>query len=183
MVQADIIKLQNAVAINRDEAAYRQLFINFHQPLIKFGFSIIQSEEAAEDLYSEVMIKIWLMEESLAKVENLKQYLYTLIRNAAFNELKVQKKVTFSSLDDLPDNYISTSSVEDSFLKDEFVDKINDAIKSLPPKCGLVYRLIREDGFNYKQTSEILGISVNTIEGHMTSAIKKISESLRKYLH
>jgi hypothetical protein len=85
LVQADIIKLQNAVAINRDEAAYRQLFINFHQPLIKFGFSIIQSEETAEDLYSEVMIKIWLMDESLAKIENLKQYLYTLIRNAAFN--------------------------------------------------------------------------------------------------
>jgi len=183
LVQADIIKLQNAVAINRDEAAYRQLFINFHQPLIKFGESIIQSEEAAEDIYSEVMIKIWLMEESLAKIENLKQYLYILIRNAAFNELKKQKKILFSSLDDLPEYYISTSSVEESFLKDEFDNKIKDAIKALPPKCGLVYRLIREDGFNYKQTSEILGISINTIEGHMTSAIKKISESLQKYLH
>ncbi len=123
------------------------------------------------------------MEESLAKIENLKQYLYTLIRNAAFNELKARKKIVISSLDDLPDDYNSTYSVEDCFLKDEFDKKINDAIKSLPPKCGLVYRLIREDGFNYRQTSEILGISVNTIEGHMTLAIKKISDTLRKYLH
>lgn len=65
------------------------------------------------------------MEERLAKIENLKQYLYILVRNAAFNELKKQKKILFSSLDDLPEYYISTSSVEESFLKDEFDNKIN----------------------------------------------------------
>jgi RNA polymerase sigma-70 factor (ECF subfamily) len=45
-----------------------------------------------------------------------------------------------------------------------------------------VYKLIKEDGFSYKQVAEILEISVNTVEGHMTTALKKITASLRNYL-
>lgn len=178
-IQTDIVKLQNAVAINRDEAAYRQLFLLFYSPVIRFSKNIVHSEEAAEELYVDMMMKIWLMGDKLEQIENLKVYLYTLIKNASLNYLKAQKKVAYISLDDIEVEYYASSSPEEKMLSNEFKDKINQAISNLPPKCQVVFRLIKEDGFNYKQTAEILQLSVNTIEGHMTTALKKLSISLK----
>jgi DNA-directed RNA polymerase specialized sigma24 family protein len=91
-IQVDIVKLQNAVAINRDEAAYRQLFLLFYSPVIRFSKNIVHSEETAEELYVDMMMKIWLMGDKLEQIENLKVYLYTIIKNASLNHLKAQKK-------------------------------------------------------------------------------------------
>jgi RNA polymerase sigma factor (sigma-70 family) len=77
------------------------------------------------------------------------------------------------------EHYVS-GSPEEKMVSNEFKHKIDRAISNLPPQCQVVFRLIKEDGFNYKQTAEILRLSVNTIEGHMTNALKKLSIALNK---
>jgi RNA polymerase sigma-70 factor (ECF subfamily) len=52
------------------------------------------------------------------------------------------------------------------------------AIDALPPRCRLIFNLVREDGLAYKEVAEILGISVNTIDCQMAIALKRISASL-----
>jgi DNA-directed RNA polymerase specialized sigma subunit, sigma24 homolog len=70
--------------------------------------------------------------------------------------------------------------VEETIVYNEINTYINNAINALPPKCLMVYKLIKEEGFSYKQTAEILDLSVNTIEGHMQNALQKISSYLRR---
>jgi RNA polymerase sigma factor (sigma-70 family) len=57
--------------------------------------------------------------------------------------------------------------------------RMREAIESLPPRCKLIFKLIREDGLKYKEVAEILNISVNTIDVQMAIAVKKICTSLR----
>jgi RNA polymerase sigma-70 factor (ECF subfamily) len=42
----------------------------------------------------------------------------------------------------------------------------------------LVFVLIKENDFKYKEVAEILGISVKTVENHLAIALKKISASI-----
>ncbi|WP_245832444.1 sigma-70 family RNA polymerase sigma factor [Massilibacteroides vaginae] len=59
------------------------------------------------------------------------------------------------------------------------IGKINSAINSLPQKTKVAFKLIREDNLKYKEVSEILGISVKTVEAHVTTAVRKLREALR----
>ncbi len=55
---------------------------------------------------------------------------------------------------------------------------IHAAIQKLPPRCKIIYKLIREDGLRYKEVADILHLSVKTIDAQMTIATKKICQSI-----
>ncbi len=178
----DIVQLQHNVAALRDEKSYKELFLHFHHPLIRFGVSIVKSEEAAEEIYSDVFLRLWELGTAFKNIENLRLYLYTSIKNASLNYLAKYYKVQTVDIDSINLDFLHQPDPEESLLITEFQRKSALAINALPAKCQLVYKLIREDGFNYKEVAEIMNISVNTVEGHMTSAIKKLSTALRVYL-
>jgi RNA polymerase sigma factor (sigma-70 family) len=68
---------------------------------------------------------------------------------------------------------------EQLLITAEMQKRIMAAIQQLPPKCQLIFKLIREDGLKYKEVAELLNLSLKTIENQMTIALKKISESIR----
>jgi len=51
----------------------------------------------------------------------------------------------------------------------------------LPPRQKEVYMLHRVEGLKYNEIAERLNISVNTIENHMSRALKTIREKLGNY--
>jgi len=57
--------------------------------------------------------------------------------------------------------------------------KMQQAVESLPPRCKMIFKLIREDGLKHKEVAEVLNISVNTVDVQMAIAIKKICTSLQ----
>jgi RNA polymerase sigma-70 factor (ECF subfamily) len=57
--------------------------------------------------------------------------------------------------------------------------KLKSAINDLPPRCKLIFTLIKEDGLTYKQTATLLDISVSTVENQLSIALKKISSAIR----
>lgn len=180
--QIDIIQLQHNVALSRDQQAYKMLFKYFHKPLIRFGVSIVKSKEAAEEIYSDVMLKLWDLGNALNNIDNLKTYLFISVKNASLNYLDKYYKIKTQDLDSINIELQHIVTPEEELLTSEFQRNLALAVQSLPTKAQLVYKLIKEDGFNYKHVAEILGISVNTVEGHMTTALKKISISIRNYL-
>lgn len=179
----DIIQLQRNIAVNRDAKAYGILFSHFHTPLIRFASSIIKSKEGAEEVYSDVMLKLWDLGVALNNIDNLKVYLYISVKNASLNYLARYHKVNTVDIDSVDITLYATDMPSDNLLHAEFKRSMALAVKSLPAKAQLVFKLIREDGFSYKHTAEILNISVFTVEGHMTAALKKLKASLSMYLH
>jgi len=61
----------------------------------------------------------------------------------------------------------------------EMIARIKDAIEQLPPKCRLIFKLIKEEELKYRDVAEILGISVKTVESQITIALKKIGNSIK----
>ena len=54
---------------------------------------------------------------------------------------------------------------------EKLAKKLEIAVNGLPPRCQLIYRMIREDGLKYKEVAEILDISLKAIENQMLIAI------------
>ena len=53
------------------------------------------------------------------------------------------------------------------------------SIDELPPRCKMIFKLVREDGLKYKEVAQILNISVNTIDAQMAIAVKRICTALQ----
>jgi RNA polymerase sigma-70 factor (ECF subfamily) len=72
-----------------------------------------------------------------------------------------------------------TNTDEEDFLKK--VNILNDLIETLPLKTKEVFTLSKHNGLTNLEISEILDISVKTVEGHITRAFKllrKMANSL-----
>lgn len=177
-----IIQLQRQVAYSRDEKSYKQLFLYFHPVLLRFAIRFLQSNDTAEDIVSDVMMRVWDMGDRLSRVDYLKTYLFTAVKNACLTYLSSKKNrhLTLDNIDEFGE--LSVISPEQKFLQTEFMQIIASSIEDMPPKCKMVYILIKEEGFKYKEAAEIIGISPNTVEGHMQTALKKIYEALESYL-
>ena len=179
----DILFLQNRVAYTRDEQAYQKIFFHFHPSLYRFANNMVANGSIADEIVADAMMKIWEMGSRLAQVDKLNLYLFTAVKNAALTHLS-KIKSQYISLDEAVENKVfdKADNPENQLILTEVQQHIEAAITTLAPQCQLVYRLIKEEGFSYKEVCSILQVSQNTIETHMRIALKKIRLSLNAYL-
>ena len=78
-------KLASKIALFDDAFAYKELFRLYHSRLVQFASTISKSREAADEIVSDVFIKIWKNRHSLQRIENLHLYLYISTKNQAIN--------------------------------------------------------------------------------------------------
>ncbi len=78
----------------------------------------------------------------------------------------------------LSDYIESTDYLEQSELE----LKVKESIDGLPDSCRQVFILSRFEEKKYKEIAEELGISIKTVEGQMSRALKILREKLGAYL-
>jgi RNA polymerase sigma-70 factor (ECF subfamily) len=105
--------------------------------------------------------------------------LFICAKNKALKQLKREKRLT-ESLHTLNDfECILDSTPHDIMITTELHRRINEAIGALPPKCKLIFSLVKENDLKYREVAELLGLSEKTIENQMGIALKKLSQSIQ----
>jgi RNA polymerase sigma-70 factor (family 1) len=178
-IHEDLSHLGERIA-NDDQLAYRQLFIQFYNKLSRFVMGFTKSKELTEEIVSDVFINIWRRRKNIEEIKNLKLYLYVSAKNITFNYLKKLHRENLTDLD------LVEIEPEDPFadpgaamITREMNLKLKAAINDLPPRCKLIFTLIKEDGLTYKQTAQLLNISESTVENQLSIALKRISGAIR----
>ncbi|HMT95929.1 MAG TPA: RNA polymerase sigma-70 factor [Ferruginibacter sp.] len=172
MSEDEIKTLLHQIAL-RDEDAFRNLYRHYYAKLLQFSFSICKNKQWAEEIAEDVFINLWRNHNTAAQIQHPNVYLYTSIKNGTLNYMAQQarRNITepFAHLDiELAEN------PADSLIEKETLQKVAQAIETLPPRCKMVFKLIREDGLKYKEVAEILNISPKTVDTQMTLAIKRL---------
>ena len=173
--------LQQRIAAYEDEVAYKQLFFHLFPSLQNFAFSIVKSRELAEEIVSDIFIEIWAGRASLLKIENLRLYLFISVRNLSVRRINQEKKKgQYLFLDNLTVEFISDyGNPEEIFQLNELETKIKSAIKELPPRCQLIYKLAKEDRLKYREIGELLSLSIKTIDNQLAIALKRIASVIQ----
>jgi RNA polymerase sigma-70 factor (family 1) len=163
-----------------DQQAFRILFDSYSSKLIEFAFSMVKLRDAATEIVDEVFVRIWQQRQRIVSIQNLKVYLYTATKNTALNYIskKAKEQVT-EPFDFINIQIRDNESPEQQMITSEIFKKIKIAVNELPPRCKMIFKLIREDGLKYKEVAEILNVSVNTVDAQMVIAVKRISEKLK----
>jgi RNA polymerase sigma-70 factor (family 1) len=185
MISANEIQyLQRRIARHDDQQAYKDLFTSLYSYLFQFARTLVREKEAAEEIVSDVFIKVWEKRKDLEKIDNLKVYLYVTTRNKAFNYLDKQRRFDTDPIDDMT---VELASVyldpEQLMITADMLALIQRAIDRLPPKCRIIFRLVKEDGLKYREVAEILDVSVKTVENQLAIALHKIGRMVSFDIH
>lgn len=180
---ACIPELQRKIALYDDMKAYRSLCDLFYHRLFRTAYAFIKSKEPAEEIVSDVLIKVWQMKAKLTEVDNLNVYLYTVTKNLCLKYIMHQYRHPVTSLDEISfETTIDFKTPEELCISSDIMKRIRTALNELPPKCRMILQLVKEDGLRYKEVASILNISELTVRNQLAIAVKKLGKVLPVYL-
>jgi len=169
---------------------FSEIYIAYYLKLLRFAIDFVVHKEDAENVVQDIFVGLWERKESLENIENTNAYLFKLTKNKCLDHLKhkiSQEKYVantqFSYEQEFALKLQSLENFDVDVASEEKMEKIiKDAIDTLPGKCREIFLLNRYEGLKYKEISEHLGLSVNTVETQMGIALKKLREKLKIYL-
>jgi RNA polymerase sigma-70 factor (family 1) len=164
-----------------DHKAFRQFFDLQYTHYFRFAYYFLPSSALCEELVSDVFMKIWNNRKNLPKIEHLEVYFLQSVKNQALTYIKrqAQNREYSPEISIMP--AVTVAHPENLMIAQELADKLDEAIKSLPPKCETVFRLVRENGLSYKEAAAILEISPRTVDNQMLIAMKRIKEVIENF--
>ena len=172
MADIDSEKERRLVAdlLEGDESAFCELYALYKDRLMWFSLKFLKSRDMAEDVFQDAFASIWQNRRFLNPNVPFGPYVYTIVKNRILNllagldrELELRDKIRSASLDtDL----------------NALLDK---ALETLTPQQKRVFDMSRKDMKSHKEIADSLGISVYTVQQHISTALKVIRAFLAKY--
>jgi len=176
---AKIAYLQERIARYDDQSAYKELFVQLYNPLLLFAASFVKSKESAEEIVSDVFMAIWEKRKRIDSISNLRVYLYVAVKNSAINYLARQNKLVTTNIGEMD---LEPESIyfnpEQLLITAEMSRRVKEIVDQLPPKCKIIFKLVKEDELKYREVAEILNLSIKTVENQLSIALRKIGAAL-----
>jgi len=172
------------IALSEDMTAYKELYLLMFDSLFYFSYSFVKSKQVAEELVSDVFIKLWQIKDQLTAIDNLKLYLFGITKNFSLSYLARASKNLSIQLDDMDLDEIAIESIiefknpENLYVSKETIKSVMKVIQGLPPQCQIIFSLVKVEGLKYKEVARLLNISVFTVRNQVAIATKKIEEAL-----
>jgi len=165
-----------------DEQAFRKIFDHYSDRLYNYAFRITDKEELAEEIVMDAFLKIWINRFDLAAINRFDSYLYTVVRNQAFNAIKrmAHEAVIMKELGLSNTEYHDCT--EETVIYNDYQQLLYQAVNQLPPQQKLVYILSRDEGLKYDEIALQLKLSKNTVKAHLKKAVSTLRIIFTNYM-
>lgn len=133
----------------------------------------------AEEITQTVFLRLWEKFDQIDDNRNPKSYLFQIARNTLLNYLK-RETIEFIYLNYLKneptEDYNAQNNIDSQFLNQYMMQLVEE----LPFMRRKVFTMSRLQYLTNKQIASELGISVSTVETHLSLALKFMRDELRK---
>lgn len=180
---ADIRILLSKIAEENDKKAFRSFYYTYYKKTFHWATYFVKSEQLAEEVVSEVFIRIWKNRKQLPKVLQLDNYLFIATKRQSLNFINQKnKRFVLSSDIELP-QVIGKQDTQPEYLymQQELETILEKAIERLSPRCRLIFQMVRLDGMKYQQVADLLQISSKTVENQLLKATLILRKSVQNY--
>ena len=167
--------------IEGDEDAFCELYATYKNRLIYFAMRFLKSREYAEDVFQDAFTVVWQSRRFINPDASFSSYLYTIMRNRILNQLrnaaneeKLKESIFSQALD-------YTEDTKREVMLNDLKSLISHALQQLTPRQREIFEMSREAQLSHKEIADKLGISVNTVQEHISTSLKLIRTYLIKY--
>lgn len=167
--------------IDGDEDAFCELYAAYKNRLLYFAMKFVKSRDFAEDIFQDAFTIIWQSRHFINPNASFSSYLYTIVRNRILNQIR-----NLEQEDTLKEQILSqaidyTNDTRENILANDLREIIDKALEKLTPRQREIFEMSREAQMSHKEIADALGISVNTVQEHISVSLRTIRAFLSKY--
>jgi RNA polymerase sigma-70 factor, ECF subfamily len=151
---------------------FRDQVISAIPSLRAFGLSLTARADRADDLVQETLMKAWKHYDSFEPDSNMKAWLYTILRNEFYTQLRKRKREV-EDADGFYSNNVAVHAEQQGHL--DLAD-LRAALAKLPDDQREAVILVGASGFSYEEAAEICKVAVGTIKSRVNRGRAKLAE-------
>ncbi len=161
------------------EAKFSNLFDRHYKKLYNYAYKVLRDADFSEELVQETFIKLWENFENIKESERaIASFLIISLKNKIIDEYR--KKQTRTKHTNI---YALHINIETQIDKQwEIAQCIENIYATLEQKTVKIFKLSRDKGLTYKEISKLQGISIKTVELHISKALTAFKSGLKDYL-
>ena len=154
-----------------DHAAYSEIYQRFFGLLYAFIYKRLKDKDETKDILQELFTDVWIKREIL-EFPVLSSYLYKAVRNKMIN-LMVHKDVEEKYMQSIK-NFMEQDTIKTDHLirEKELAAMIEKEVDLLPKRIREVFLRSRETNMTYKEISDELHLTKQSVRSYVKSAIK-----------
>jgi len=174
----NLIKLVKGL-VNGDKKALDEIYLFYYPRLYSFAKGFLKVEDDINDILQDVFIKLWENRKKIKNTETFNGWIFTITKNGIISYFREKIKLNKFEL------RVKEMATSEAYLLDDkteykdIKEKVDQLINQLPDKRKQVFKLSREQGLSHKEIANQLGISIKTVEDHITHASKFLRAHLK----
>jgi RNA polymerase sigma factor (sigma-70 family) len=134
----------------------------------------------ADEILQETYVRLLSLKgPDVVPIGSVLAFVMTVARNIACDWLRHQKVLSISLVADLDLQVTAEGTQPDEWLSlEQELELLADIVESMPPRRREAFTLRKVYGLSQKEIARTLRISVNTVEQHLSSAVRYIDQVL-----
>lgn len=170
-----------------DESAFRQLVEQHQKMVVNTCFSLVHDSDDADDLAQEVFIEVYNSINRFRVDAKISTWLYRIAVNKSLNFIRDNKKRKFfKKIEDVfsgrnysdSNNGLSSDEPDINLQEKQKAAILHKAIDSLPENQRVAFTLSKYEDLSYKEISDIMGLTLSSVESLIHRAKKNLQEKL-----
>ncbi|MGZ0014875.1 RNA polymerase sigma factor [Yeosuana sp. AK3] len=170
-----IKKLKNPKLKNE---AFKDLLDLYQERLYWHIRKIVITHDNANDVLQETFIRIFRGMDSFKEKSSLHTWMYKIAYHESLRFIEKNKIQTSVSIEQDHNTYIKNLTQDEFFNGNELQLKFNEIISKLPSKQQRVFQMKYFDDLSFREISDLLNISENTLKSAYYTAVKTIEDNI-----
>lgn len=162
------------------EKNFEEVFRTYFKELHRYAFKILSDADTAEEAVQQIFLKLWEKDLQLDIHTSIRSYLYRAVHNESINLLKKEQHQVHYQIHQ---QYALRNEAYSQQNDVELRQQLHEALAQLPDKSRVVFEMSRFQDLKYHEIADQLTISLKTVEGHMTKALRHLRVHLAEYLN
>ena len=161
-----------------DKKALEQMITVYSDALTRFAYCYIKDSHAAEDIMEEAFAALIVQRKRFANDEQLRAYLYKIVRNKSIDYLRRHKREAPPENAEELEEVLSSCNIEDSLLKQERNQIIYTCMQKLPAQYRETLYLAYFEDFPVKEICKLLKKNTKQVYNLLSRAKQALKELL-----
>lgn len=161
-----------------DHSAFKHFFDRYHAALVSYLRRRGLSAEVTEDLVQNAFVAIWERRSEIDPSKSLRAFLFRIGYTRALNHFRDHAKFDRESDLEIKPAASKTNEAAEFNIVHERLLKVID---TLPTRRKAVFELCFLEDMTYRETAEMLGVSIKTVENQMAFALKTIRAAMLEF--
>ncbi len=165
--------------ISGEHTAFKEVYDFYIHKVHRFVATYIKDKEQVKDIVQLTFIKIWEKKETIDVSKSFKSFVFTIAYHNVIDFIRRKENILIDHSGDLllyEELLVSTESAETILNRHNLESVYTKALETLAPQKREIFIMSRHEGLSNKEIAEKKGISVKTVEYHMTGILSQLKE-------